>query len=239
MVWNTLLMLLMEIRAANMAVANHEPSDTAIDPGTVQMDSIIVAQAPEITTEGEVDGQRVQRPEESKVTNLTNSRQKNTERMVIVVAMKKLLRNPNTYSSTFGLIWALISFRLDIAMPKVIEKSISNLSDGGLGMAMFSLGLFMASQSKIAACGKRVASIALAERFLGGPAVMALSAMAVGLRSSLLKFAIVQAALPQGIVPFVFAKEYNVKPNILSTGVIVGMLIALPITLAYYILLDL
>jgi len=27
-----------------------------------------------------------------------------------------------------------------------------------------------------------------------------------------------QAALPQGIVPFVFAKEYNVHPDILSTA---------------------
>jgi hypothetical protein len=48
-----------------------------------------------------------------------------------------------------------------------------------------------------------------------------------------------QAALPQGIVPFVFAREYNVHPDILSTAVIFGMLIALPITLLYYILLGL
>jgi auxin efflux carrier family len=48
-----------------------------------------------------------------------------------------------------------------------------------------------------------------------------------------------QAALPQGIVPFVFAKEYSVHPSILSTAVIFGMLIALPITLVYYILLGL
>lgn len=27
-----------------------------------------------------------------------------------------------------------------------------------------------------------------------------------------------QAALPQGIVPFVFAKEYNLHPDILSTA---------------------
>jgi len=27
-----------------------------------------------------------------------------------------------------------------------------------------------------------------------------------------------QAALPQGIVPFVFAKEYNVHPAVLSTA---------------------
>jgi hypothetical protein len=29
---------------------------------------------------------------------------------------------------------------------------------------------------------------------------------------------VLQAALPQGIVPFVFAKEYNVHPDILSTA---------------------
>ncbi|KAK2385685.1 Auxin efflux carrier family protein [Trifolium repens] len=47
------------------------------------------------------------------------------------------------------------------------------------------------------------------------------------------------AALPQGIVPFVFAKEYDVHPDILSTGVIFGMFVALPTTLVYYILLGL
>ncbi|KAJ9152548.1 hypothetical protein P3X46_026105 [Hevea brasiliensis] len=47
------------------------------------------------------------------------------------------------------------------------------------------------------------------------------------------------AALPQGIVPYVFAKEYNIHPDMLSTGVIFGMLIALPIALAHYSLLAL
>jgi hypothetical protein len=31
-------------------------------------------------------------------------------------------------------------------------------------------------------------------------------------------FLLVQAALPQGIVPFVFAREYNLHPDILSTA---------------------
>ncbi|PPS16700.1 hypothetical protein GOBAR_AA03878 [Gossypium barbadense] len=149
-----------------------------------------------------------------------------------------------------------------VSMPKIIEKSISILSDAGLGMAMFSLvsgpgsvgigcdrrqlghqlvkvGLFMALQPKIIACGNSVATFAMAVRFLTGPAVMAAASIAVGLRGTLLRVAIVQAALPQGIVPFVFAKEYNVHPAILSTAVIFGMLIALPITLVYYILLGL
>ncbi|KAL8120746.1 auxin efflux carrier component 3-like [Apium graveolens] len=160
-------------------------------------------------------------------------------RLILIMVWRKLIRNPNTYSSLIGLIWALVSYRWDVTMPKIVDKSISILSDAGLGMAMFSLGLFMALQPKIIACGKSVATIAMAVRFLVGPVVMTAASIAVGLRGTLLHVAIVQAALPQGIVPFVFAKEYNVYPAILSTAVIFGMLIALPITLVYYIILGL
>ncbi|XVF53788.1 hypothetical protein PTKIN_Ptkin05aG0126900 [Pterospermum kingtungense] len=160
-------------------------------------------------------------------------------RLILIMVWRKLIRNPNTYSSLIGLTWSLISFRWNLKMPAIIANSISILSDAGLGMAMFSLGLFMALQPRIIACGNSVAAFAMAVRFLTGPAVMAAASIAVGLRGVLLHVAIVQAALPQGIVPFVFAKEYNVHPDILSTGVIFGMLIALPITLVYYILLAL
>ncbi|KAI9079822.1 hypothetical protein K1719_038232 [Acacia pycnantha] len=160
-------------------------------------------------------------------------------RLILIMVWRKLIRNPNTYSSLIGVIWSLIAFRWHVEMPKIIEKSISILSDAGLGMAMFSLGLFMALQPKIIACGNSIATFAMAVRFLTGPAVMAAASIAIGLRGDLLRVAIVQAALPQGIVPFVFAKEYNVHPAILSTAVIFGMLIALPITLVYYILLGL
>ncbi|XAR48291.1 hypothetical protein NMG60_11031056 [Bertholletia excelsa] len=159
-------------------------------------------------------------------------------RLILILVWRKLIRNPNTYSSLIGLTWSLVSFRWNVEMPAIIEKSISILSDAGLGMAMFSLGLFMALQPKIIACGNSIATFAMAVRFLTGPAVMAAASIVVGLRGVLLHVAIVQAALPQGIVPFVFAKEYNVHPDILSTAVIFGMLIALPITLVYYILLG-
>ncbi|CAD5165786.1 unnamed protein product [Musa acuminata subsp. malaccensis] len=168
-------------------------------------------------------------------------------RLILIMVWRKLVRNPNTCSSLVGLLWSLVAFRWNITMPKVVEKSISILSDAGLGMAMFSLGdavesstgLFMALQPRIIACGNRVAALAMVIRFVAGPATMAVSSVAVGLRGTLLHVAIVQAALPQGIVPFVFAKEYNLHPAILSTAVIFGMLIALPITLLYYILLGL
>ena len=54
------------------------------------------------------------------------------------------------------------------------------------------VGLFMALQPKIIACGNTIASFAMAVRFITGPAVMAAASIAVGLRGVLLHIAIVQ-----------------------------------------------
>lgn len=229
----------------------------------------------------------------------TRGRKSNTMLIFLTVG-KKLMANPNTHATLLGLIWASIQFRLafkslniydyfhlvhkfseiccrwNIKFPAIVEKSIAILSSGGLGMAMFSLGmnhsvstpsaniirncykhdternlffligLFMASRPSIIACGIRMAAVAMIMKFIGGPALMAAASTTVGLEGKLLRVAIVQvsirnvrnhyrffrdrklnpvnnpqylqAALPQGVVPFVFAKEYNVHPDILSTG---------------------
>nr|WIC44226.1 auxin efflux carrier [Ceratopteris pteridoides] len=160
-------------------------------------------------------------------------------KLILRMVGRKLLQNPNTYSSLLGIVWSLIAFRWNVTMPKMIAGSISLISDAGLGMAMFSLGLFMALQPRLIACGTRLATFAMAVRFLSGPAVMAAASLVVGLRGVSLHAAIVQAALPQGIVPFVFAREYDLHPDILSTAVIFGMLVALPTTIIYYVLLGL
>jgi auxin efflux carrier family len=52
----------------------------------------------------------------------------------------------------------------------------------------------MALQPKIISCGKRVATFAMAVRFLTGPAVIAATSIAIGLRGVLLHVAIVQVA---------------------------------------------
>ena len=59
---------------------------------------------------------------------------------------------------------------------------------------MENAGLFMALQPRIIACGKSMAAFSMAVRFLTGPAVMAASSIAVGLRGVLLHVAIVQAS---------------------------------------------
>jgi auxin efflux carrier family len=50
----------------------------------------------------------------------------------------------------------------------------------------------MALQPRIIACGNKVATYAMAVRFLAGPAVMTAASFAVGLRGTLLHVAIVQ-----------------------------------------------
>ncbi|KAA8546518.1 hypothetical protein F0562_002743 [Nyssa sinensis] len=160
-------------------------------------------------------------------------------RLILIMVGRKLSRNPNTYSSVLGLLWSLISFKWNVGVPSLVKYSIKIISDAGLGMAMFSLGLFMALQPRIIACGTKMATIGMVIRFVGGPVLMSAASIAVGLRGVKLHTSIVQAALPQGIVPFVFAREYGLHPDILSTGVIFGMLVSLPVTLLYYILLGL
>ncbi|XP_061360562.1 auxin efflux carrier component 2-like [Gastrolobium bilobum] len=160
-------------------------------------------------------------------------------RLILVMVWRKLIRNPNTYASLLGLAWSLISFGWNIKMPSIINGCISIMSNAGLGMAMFSLGLFMALQPKIIACGKALAAISLAIRFLVGPAVVAATSTAIGIRGVLLQVTIIQAALPQAIVSFVFAKEYNLHADILGTAVIFGMMAALPVTILYFVLLGL
>ncbi|XP_068654323.1 probable auxin efflux carrier component 1d [Aristolochia californica] len=191
--------------------------------------------------EEEIDGEDRERNKEKEVMKIEEISSTSSPMIKLIMKMVwyRLVRNPNSYASLLGLIWALVSCKWDIKKPLILENSVTILSNAGLGMAMFSLGLFMALQPRIIACGTRLAAYGMVARFMAGPAVMSIASLAVGLRGTVLRVSIVQAALPQGIVPFVFAREYNVHPDVLSTAVIFGMIVSLPISMLYYILLGL
>ncbi|KAH0471077.1 hypothetical protein IEQ34_000800 [Dendrobium chrysotoxum] len=150
------------------------------------------------------------------------------------VVWLKLAINPNTYASIVGITWAFIANRWHFDMPFIIEGSVLIMSKAGAGMAMFSMGLFMAQQEKIIACGPGLTIFALVLRFVAGPAAMAIGSIVVGLHGDILRVAIIQAAIPQSITSFIFAREYGLHAEVLSTAVIFGMLVALPILVAYY-----
>ncbi|OIW03592.1 hypothetical protein TanjilG_05136 [Lupinus angustifolius] len=191
---------------------DHKEIELTVSPRKVESNRKTLVECQEKDNEHE-EGEKVieEKPK-------TNPRASVMIRVLLTMVWRKLIRNPNTYASIIGLIWSLVSYRWNVKMPAIIAQSISIMSNTGLGMSMFSLGLFMALQPRIISCGKRVAVSAMAVKFLLGPGVMAAASFAVGLRGVILQIAIVQAALPLGIVPFVFAKEYNLHPEILSTS---------------------
>ncbi|XP_022719862.1 auxin efflux carrier component 5-like [Durio zibethinus] len=154
-----------------------------------------------------------------------------------VVGMK-MATNPNSYACVIGLAWAFVAKRWHFEMPSIIEGSILIMSKAGTGTAMFSMGTFMALQEKIIACGTSLTIFVMVMRFIAGPAAMAIGAIAVGLHGDVLRVAIIQAALPQSITSFIFAKEYGMHAEVLSTAVIFGTIVALPVLVAYYAVLE-
>ncbi|KAA8548011.1 hypothetical protein F0562_004440 [Nyssa sinensis] len=146
---------------------------------------------PQSEATGDLEAPQEVQPKEGEEAQIRTARK--TKIMLILLTVgRKLISNPNTHATVLGLVWASISFRWKVQLPEIIDKSISILSDGGLGMAMFSLGLFMASRDSIIACGTPMAVLAMAMKFVVGPSLMAVSSIAIGLRGTLFRVAIVQ-----------------------------------------------
>ncbi|KAI3794825.1 hypothetical protein L1987_37464 [Smallanthus sonchifolius] len=154
------------------------------------------------------------------------------------VVSLKLAMNPNSYSCVIGIVWATISNRFKWPMPDMIEGSVLIMSRAGTGTAMFSMGLFMAKQDKLIACGKSLTVLAIVLKFFAGPAAMAISCIAVGLHGDILRVAIIQSALPQSITSFIYAKEYGLHADVLCTAVVFGMIVTLPIMVGFYAVLE-
>ncbi|KAL1802309.1 hypothetical protein ACET3Z_030956 [Daucus carota] len=86
----------------------------------------------------------------------------------------KLAKNPNCYACIAGLVWAFLAARWHFEMPSVMEGSILVMSKAGTGTSMFCMGLFMASNDKIMACGAKATIIGMILRFIVGPMSAAL-----------------------------------------------------------------
>ncbi|KAL1802305.1 hypothetical protein ACET3Z_030952 [Daucus carota] len=137
---------------------------------------------------------------------------------VIKIVLGKLAQNPNCHACIAGFIWALVASKWHFQMPSIIEGSITILSKAGIGTSMFCMGLFMALNEKIFACGAKATLLTMIFRFIIGPFLMGLACLALGLRGQVLRIAIVQAALPAAIISFIYAKEYGLHADVTSTA---------------------
>ncbi|CAI9101805.1 OLC1v1039220C1 [Oldenlandia corymbosa var. corymbosa] len=223
LIWFIILMILLELRLAKSVAYEYEKSTRTTT--TAQVADIAtrdIEDIPTMITAATVDGP-------SKPLAFWK---------VMKIVCFKLAKNPNVLSTVIGLIWALIAKRWHIGMPKIIEGSILIMSSGGVGLAMFSLGLFMALQEKVIACGVGVASYTMVMRFVIGPAIAAIGALATGLHGDVLRIVVIQAALPQSVGSFVYAQEYGLHAQVISTAILLGTVVALPLLIGYYAVLD-
>ncbi|KAG4992627.1 hypothetical protein JHK87_026084 [Glycine soja] len=94
---------------------------------------------------------------------------------------------------------------IDVKEEMMLEESVTSST-------------FMALQEKVIACGPSMTIIGLVLKFIAGPAATAIGAIVVGLRGDVLRVVIIQAAVPQSITSFIFAKEYGLHPEVLSTA---------------------
>lgn len=69
-------------------------------------------------------------------------------------------------------------------------------------------GLFTAYQSKLIACGTRMAVLSLVLRFVLGPLLMALSSYVIDMRGLLLKVAIVQVSCQLLLITYMHILKY-------------------------------
>ncbi|PHT59758.1 putative auxin efflux carrier component 4 [Capsicum baccatum] len=220
LLWLTSLLYALEFWKTKMNNIGDDVSDNTVELGNV----------------GDLEGNN------STQTRNNNNNNNNNVALAFRPLMKavfiKLAKNPNSYACFLGLFWALLASRWHFELPSIIEGSILIMSKAGSGVAMFTMGLFMALQGNIIACGAALTIYAMILRFVVGPATMALGCVVLGLRGNVLRIAIIQSALPQAVTSFVYAQEYGLHAEVLSTAVIVGTIISLPLLIAYYAVLD-
>ena len=74
------------------------------------------------------------------------------------------------YASVLGVVWACIAYRWQLSMPGIVTGSLQVTSKTSTGLAMFSVGLFMAQQEKFMACGAELTVLGMVLRIRRRPA---------------------------------------------------------------------
>ncbi|BBN10630.1 auxin efflux carrier family protein [Marchantia polymorpha subsp. ruderalis] len=162
-------------------------------------------------------------------------------RFIIHKMLNRLKRVPLTYASILGFTYSMLAFKYHWEMPYPVRTSVELISQGCVGMALFLLGMQWArSGQDLLPGGWRALLYGMLVRFAVSPALMLIASLSVGLSANRpdLRFAVLQAVLPQGVVSFMLAKEYGVGVNLFSTAVVIQLLIFVPIAISYYYVLE-
>ncbi|XP_052117123.1 auxin efflux carrier component 5 isoform X2 [Arachis duranensis] len=190
-IWLSLLLFVLEFRRAGIegATANIIVDDGALKPKAT---SATIIGSNNNNGFDDVNGGKDLEATSTTTLEIGDVGTRPPFRKLMKLVWIKLAMNPNSYGCVIGISWAFISNRWNLEMPSIVEGSISIMSKTGTGTAMFSMGIFMALQEKVIACGTSMTVFGLVLKFIAGPAAMAISCIAVGLRGDVLKVAIIQ-----------------------------------------------
>ncbi|KAL3694772.1 hypothetical protein R1sor_008423 [Riccia sorocarpa] len=152
--------------------------------------------------------------------------------------INRIKKVPLTYASIAGFVYSLLAYKYNWDMPYPVRTSIELISQTAIGMAIFLMGLAWAKSGPLISCGWKALVYGTIVRFLIGPILMIISAKAVLMNGKSFQVAVLQAAIPQGVISFVLAKEYGVDVPLFNTAVVFQLAIFVPIVICYYVILE-
>lgn len=140
-------------------------------------------------------------------------------------ALRNVIRQPTVYAGLLGFVVALA----DVPLPRAAIEPIRMVGQAGVPIVLMVLGMQLAN-TNVRSIG-RFATAATLVRLLIGPLVAALLVVVLGIGGLLGRVLIVQMAMPPAVLMGLLAVEYDARPDLVSTTILVATLVSL-VTLA-------
>lgn len=149
-------------------------------------------------------------------------------RQTVGQALRHLVRVPAVYA----VILALLVYGLDIPIPAPLLKGVEIAAEGSIPVMLLVLGMQMADLRQME--GLKVAWLATGLRLVLAPLLALWLADRMGLVGLNRSAMLLEASMPTAVLVTVLATEYDVRPRLLTTIVVLSTLLS-PFTLAVFI----
>lgn len=149
-------------------------------------------------------------------------------RQTIGQALRHLARVPAVYA----VVLALIIYGFGIPVPAPLLKGVGIAAEGAIPVMLVVLGMQLADLRQME--GANVAWLATGLRLLVAPLLALWLANRVGLAGLNRSAMVLEASMPTAVLVSVVATEYDVRPRLITTIVVLSTLLS-PFTLAVFI----
>jgi predicted permease len=135
-------------------------------------------------------------------------------------SVKRLVRFPAPYA----VVLAVIVYSLTIPIPSPLMRSIEIAAAGAIPVMLVVLGMQIADLKSITRVQLAIPASLL--RLLIGPVVAVLVAGLVGLQGLSRATSIIEASMPSAVFTTILATEFDVRPGMVTTTVVLSTLLS-------------